>query len=662
MLRRVLILLCLALTWGGAMSVSGGLADPVDLKSPLMLAGMAGLFLIFLPKLRPSPALIPFLALWTFGYFRLTRDTGFQEAAVLHVGVLLAFLLGYVRAPLAHRWLLPPLILACVIRGLMDLLTLSHLGTGAASAMPPAFETALAYHVTSFFGDKHLFGGMLILGAFLHFYLMEKGEPHKPVQVLLYSASLLVLLSILLLDSRLVQGVFFLCFLPVLFLSLRLDGREPRMERLAWITGITLTLGLAWINLPEMQLHKMATALSPSAAGILPWAWTAAWRAFLVSPWLGSGLGGFRFAAAPYEGIRSYPDDQGGQPVLAHAHNHFLETLTDGGAFYLALELFILGCAFFAFARIYYREWRLEAKYSFFALLALALLGAFCPILELAPARFIYWSLIGYGWSFLVMGISARRLTFTAKALAGGAIASLTCLHLYLRVPELMSDRMYMKAMAMAEIDSRKYTDLLVEALRLNPGNEEANYGYVGVLAEFRRETDAVNLIRYVQKFAPDSRKRDDALARVYATTANYDSSAKYASLVLKRNPDHLPALEILMEAMVNQDRCGAVDSLRTASGSLEGLFPPPPSQDFTIQSLDSLFRTNREVLFLQRWFGGKAMRKRFVERRLSAYNKNFQNHIRLRYLKETQCLGRGPDREEPAPPPRPHRLFRGWG
>jgi hypothetical protein len=219
--------------------------------------------------------------------------------------------------------------------------------------------------------------------------------------------------------------------------------------------------------------------------------------------------------------------------------------------------------------------------------------------------------------------------------------------------------------MAMVETDSRKYTDFLVEALRLNPGNEEANYGYIGVLAEFRRETDAVNLIQYVQKFAPDPKKRDDALARVYATMDHYDSSAKYASAVLEWYPDHLPALEILMDAYVHQGRCQEVDSLRAASKALESFYPMPPSQDFTIQGLDSLFRTNREVLFLQRWFGGQAMRKRFVERRLFAYGQHFQNHIRLRFLKETRCGGIDPIREDgpqPPPRPRPHRLFRGWG
>lgn len=664
-IRRAFILVFLALVWGGALSVTGSLPDPFSLKAPLMVAGMAGLLLVSLPRLRPSPALIPFLALWTFAYFRVSRDTVFQESAVLHVGVLLAFMLGFLRAPLAHRWLLPPLILVCVVRGLMDLLTLSHLGAGTASAMPPAYEADLAYHLTSFFGDKHLFGAVLVLGAFLHFYLMEKGEPHKPVHVLLYSSSLLVLISILLIDSRLVQGVFFLCFMPLLFLSLRLDGREPGMERLAWITGITLSLGLAWINLPDMQLRKMASIFSPSTPGFLPWVWGSAWRAIQDAPWLGSGLGGFRFAVSPHEGLHPAFDGRIDLPGLSHAHNHYLETWAEVGAPALALELLLLGGALFAFARIYYREWRLEAKYAFFSLVALTLLGFFCPVLEQAPARLAYWALIGYGWSFLVRGVSSRRFTFASRALAGGAIAAVACLHLSLRAPELLSDRAYGRAMAMAETDPRQYTDLIVEALRLNPANEEANYGYVGVLAEFRRETDAVNLVRYVQYFAPDPKKRDDALARVYATVDRYDSSAKYASLVLDRYPNHLPALEILMDAYVNQDRCGSVDSLRAASLSLQTRFPLPPPQEFTIHGLDSLFRMNREVLFVQRWFGGQAMRKRFVERRLNSYNRNLQNHARIRFLKEARCQGRGPELEEapsPAPVQRPKRLFRGWG
>ncbi len=659
--RRLLILLFLALTWGGAMAVSGSFQDPSDLKAPLMVVGMAGLMLAYLRRLSLSRALIPFLVFWLFAYFRLSRETVFQEAAVALVGILLAFLLGFARAPLAHRWLLPALILVCVARGLMDVVTLTHLGMGPAQTLAEGYDAATTYHVTSFFGDKHMFGAVLILGAFLHFYLMEKGRSHRSVQVMLYSASLVVLLSILLVDSRLVQGVFFLCFLPLLFLSLKLDGREPRLERLAWVTGITLSLGMAWLNLPDMQLHKMATALSPSSPGFLPWAWGSAWRVFLAAPLFGTGIGGFRFAVVPFQGVWPAHGGIAELPILFHAQNHFLESLAEGGSVYLALELMLLAGAFFGFARIYYREWRLEAKYAFFCLAALTMLGLCSPILDQMPARFAYWALIGYGWSFLSEGLPIKRLTFTAKALAGGALASLACLHLCLRAPELLSERLYVKAISQSEGNPKVYTDLLVKALRLNPDNEEANYGYAGVLSEFRREAEAVKLIQYVQKVAPDAKKRDEALAQVYATLDRYDSSAKYAASILDWYPNHLPAMEILMSAFAKQGRCEAIDSLRNACAALDGYYPLPPSQDFTIQGLDSLFSSNREVLFLQRWFGGKALRQRFVERQLSAYGQSIQNNTRLRSLKETRCEAEMP----PAPPvhrTHPRFLYRGWG
>ncbi len=661
-LKRILILLALALVWGGALSVSSSLVRASDLKSPLMTAGLAVLALLYLPHLRVSRALIPFLGFWLLAYFRLSRHAVFQEAAVAEVGVLLAFLLGFMRAPLAQKWLMPPLVLLCVMRGLLDLVTLSHLGAASGAAQAAGdIDTAAAYYATSFFGDKHLFGSMLILGAFLHFYLMEKHrDPHRPVQVLLYSSSLLVLLSILLVDSRIVQGVFFVCFLPLLFLSVKLDGREPRFERLAWITGITLALGLAWINLPEIQLHKMASALSPAAPGFRPWAWASAWHTWLSAPFLGSGIGGFRFSVVPFQGVWPGQGSGADLPILYHAQNHYLEALAEGGAVYLTLELMLLFGAAYGLARVYFQEWRVEAKYALFSLAAMAMLGMFCPVLEQAPARIAYWALIGYGWSFLSVGIPTKRFPLAAKTVAGGALAALACLHLYLRIPELLSDRYAMKAIA-AEDDEKEYTDYLVKALNLNPANEDANYGYVRVLTGFRREKEAVERVMFVQHFAPDDKRRDESLARIYATLDRYDSSAKYARAMLTWYPSHLPAMEILMDAYAHQNRCRAVDSLREASLSLEGSYPLPPPQDYTVSGLDSLFSSNREVLFVQRWFGGQSLRRRFVESRLASYTRLTRDHDRLNFLKESRCEAdltrvRKPTRS------RARHLYRGWG
>jgi hypothetical protein len=298
-------------------------------------------------------------------------------------------------------------------------------------------------------------------------------------------------------------------------------------------------------------------------------------------------------------------------------------------------------------------------------LAALILMGMFCPVLDQVPARIVYWALIGYGWSYLADGLPSRPFTFAAKALAGGALAALACLHLSMRTPQLLSERQYVKALAASATNPKAYTNLLVEALRLNPANEEANYGYVGVLTEFRREAEAVKLVGFIQGFAPDGKKRDETLARVYASLGRYDSSAKYSSAILGWYPNHLPAMEILMEAYAHQGRCRSVDSLRGACMGLEGFYAMPPSQEYTIHGLDSLFTSNRDVLFLQRWFGGTGLRKRFVEKRLSAYNQRYQNHIRLRDLKETRCLGGAPDSLDASParkPSRPRMLFRGWG
>jgi hypothetical protein len=659
--KKILVFLSLAAIWGGGLALSSALPHPDDLKAPIMTFGMACLALLYLPHLRTSRALVPFFCFWLLAYFRLSRQAVFQEAAVAQVGVLLAFLLGYLRAPLAQKWLMPPLVLLCVLRGLLDMVTLSHLGGGPDGPLG-ALDAATVYYATSFFGDKHLFGGMLILGAFFHFYLMEKNrDPHRPVQVLLYSSSLLVLLTLLLVDSRLAQGAFFACFLPLLFLSVKLDGREPRLERLAWITGITLSLGLAWINLPEIQLKKMAAALAPSSPGFLPWAWGSAWRTWLSAPYFGEGIGGFRFASVPYQGPWPAQAASFDLPVLVHAQNHFLEALAEGGAVYLILELMLIGGAAYGFARAYYHEWRVEAKYAFFSLAALGLMGCFSPLLEQAPARVAYWALIGYGWSFLATGLPARRIPPIARNLAGGALAALACLHLYLRVPELLAGHWYLKAAEMEANNPKGYTDLLVKALRLNPADEEANYGYAQVLSGFEREEDAVKQVRFVQAFAPDPKRRDETLARIYATLGKYDSSAKYARAMLEWYPGHLPAMEVLMDAYTHAGRCAEIDSLRAAALALEDRYPPPSSRDFTASGLDSLFGSNREVLFVQRWFGGKALRQRYVENRLVAYGRLARNYDRFSFLKAANCKG---DPGKARKPTRSHTRFqyRGWG
>ena len=63
---------------------------------------------------------------------------------------------------------------------------------------------------------------------------------------------------------------------------------------------------------------------------------------------------------------------------------------------------------------------------------------------------------------------------------------------------------------------------------------------------------------------------------------------------------------------------------------------PPPP--DEAVDALDSLFGSNEYLNFVQRWFGGKALRQRFVEKQLLAYNLRFRNHSRATFIREARC------------------------
>ena len=650
------IFLFQSLILAGGLAVSSRFTDPGALKLPLMLAGLVGLVLIHLRRLRPPfYVLIPFLGYWMYRYLHMAPGASPHGTALALCAVMFAFLAGLSRVRLADGRVLAVAILLCVARGVLDLVTLSHLGGATGEVVAVADAVAHVDAVTSFFLDKHTYGILLVLAAFLHFHWMERRDPHKPVQVFLYTAAFLVLASILLVDSRTVQGVFFLCFLPLLFVSVRLDFAEPRPERLAWIAGITLCLGLAWTNLPERQLQKMAQVFSPSA-GQMQWAWASAWDTFMAKPMFGHGTGSFRYAVVPHDQTGGPPVDGDELPGIENARNHFLQLMAEAGTVGLALELLLLGVACFGMVRIYLREARLEAKYAFFSLAALALQGLFSPVLERAPVLILYWALVGYGWSLAFEGVARPTSRLYPKALLAFACAALAALHVAGRAAELRSDAITVKARAKGETDPRAFTDLLAEALRIDPLNEEANFDYAIVLSGFRRGDEAIKRLEYVQGFAPNPIKRAHALAVIHFSLARYDSAALYSRQVLRKHPYHLPSLEILMESLIRAGHCRSADSLAGVAGAMLAKYPTPRSQDYTMGSLDSLFRRNQEVNFLQRWFGGKTLREKFVENRTLTYNQRYQSRGRIGFLMENGC-GRTPDPDSLSPAEGPLKI-----
>jgi hypothetical protein len=271
-----------------------------------------------------------------------------------------------------------------------------------------------------------------------------------------------------------------------------------------------------------------------------------------------------------------------------------------------------------------------------------------------------YWACVGYGWSFNAKGRPSPRY---ASALLGAAILLPTLIHLYLRIPELRSDRVLALAIPLQVTNPKLYTDHLTEAMRINPRNESANYRYAEVLGKFHREKDAVNWIKFIQTFAPDSNLSSIYLSKIYFNLARYDSAAKYASHKLERRLSDLPNLEILIRSWMRQGNCKSIDSLQAALASLPQTYHQPATREYTVEGLNNLFRSNREILFLQRWFGGQGLRRAFIEERLLTYNRQFENHKKLNKLLQAPCS----DSLQMVPPPsespgRPLWKFRGWG
>jgi hypothetical protein len=217
-------------------------------------------------------------------------------------------------------------------------------------------------------------------------------------------------------------------------------------------------------------------------------------------------------------------------------------------------------------------------------------------------------------------------------------LAVLVAGHLAGRAIELRSDRFYARAQA-ATGSTFQYAYLLTKALQINPRNEDANYASARILASYGKEKEALQRLDYIQSLAPDPVRHGEALSELYAILGRPDSAAHYAAHVLARHPRHLPSLELLASALPDSGRCDAKEALRRKASSLESSYPLPSPQSYTMAALDSLFGTNQDLNFVQRWFGGNALKKKFVERQLLEYSLSSQNHTRALLLSDYRCL-----------------------
>lgn len=107
-----------------------------------------------------------------------------------------------------------------------------------------------------------------------------------------------------------------------------------------WIIGVAAagTLALvAWLGEWGDVARRLETLTSRESTAQEPRLshWTDAWRAVQDSPWLGYGLGNYRFGYTRFERRQAYG-------IYFHAENQYLEALVVGGAVGLALLLLLI--------------------------------------------------------------------------------------------------------------------------------------------------------------------------------------------------------------------------------------------------------------------------------------------------------------------------------
>jgi hypothetical protein len=611
-----------------------------------------------------------FLPLIAAGYFIFImawrgHHPAAVESAALTLACALAFALGLLRMAPPRPLLFTALGLS-IAAALADLLAL----------WPHEPMRNLNDAIASCFENRHAFAAFLLVALLACLaYIERTGLPSvgrssasRP-PVWLFAAALVTLFALLLSDSRSAQGTFFLLLFPTLFLSLRLDFKEPHPERLAWVAAATLGAGLIWLNLPERQLHATAHVFTENPLGVLQQR-EAAKGAFLQSPWVGQGSGSYPWAARSMlptlmsgDKRQTAPDsmwhalevglDQAEnqadlaltQGPLPSAASHPLQMLAEIGFIGYALELAILGLALFALFREALRYGNPGARFMGLALLGLFLHGLFTPALEEPVIRMIYFALIGYGASFASPSASEPANTWvTHKLPKSGASAALRVCTLlawaftaWLVANRYQADRAFQSTLAVAD-DPKAFTDGMAKVLSINPYHVEATYAYAQVLVRFGRKADALAHIDHLERFAPDPPRQDLARASIQLLGGSPQEATRLLAPWLHRRYPPMPALEMTVDIYAATRQCEPLRRLLVDSTRFRRAFPKPDPELYTPSHLQKEFMRGEEVNFLQRWFAGRVLRKRFADRRLAVYHRALETHQRLERVLRKTC------------------------
>lgn len=608
------------------------------------------------PKIMGLPTLLACLyfafVYFAPGFLKSAMHPAAAQSAALTVGCAFAFGLGLLRiAP--PRWLFFAGLLLSLAGGVADLLALWP-------------DRDLLDVIASCFSNRHAFAGFMLVALFVCLISIERATGAKTTgrpPLWLFAAGILSLFALLLSDSRSAQGTFFLLLFPTLFLSLRLDFKEPHPERLAWVAATALGAGLIWINLPERQLHAAAHVFTENPLNELQQR-EAAWGAFSQSPWFGQGAGSYPWAArAMLPTLTSGDKGQTGIDSLWHelewgfdqaqdqadlalttaplpsAASHPLQMLAEIGFVGYGLELTLLGLALFTLFRESLRFGTPSARFLGIALLGLSLHGLFTPSLEEPLMRIIYFGLIGYGASYAQSSHHFDRI-FTSpwiRWVLRAALLVITAHVLWWVTLRWQAQRLFTATLAAAE-DPRTFTDGMVAVLRKNPYHIEASYAYAQILVRFGRKDQALATIANVVRIAPDPPRQDLARASIHLLSGSPQEATRLLTPWIHRFHPPLPALEMAAEIYAATNQCEPLGRMLSDSARYRKAYPKPSPERYTVSRLQVEFMRGEEVNFLQRWFGGEGLRKRFASRRLAEYHRALEMHQRLNDVMQLGC------------------------
>ncbi|MBI5215633.1 MAG: O-antigen ligase family protein [Ignavibacteriae bacterium] len=267
--------------------------------------------------------------------------------------------------------------------------------------------------VLSTLGNATYFAGFLVFLIPIFFGLMLKHKNPTAVQITL---SLLFLTALFLLMKTESRSAWFAGLAGItVFVFLNFKSRR---QRLLGMGVLLVSVIVGYVLFPEMIQNRIGSMfeLTPqSSSARRLYFYEGAWKAFLASPIFGHGIGNFvlflpKFRAPDYWMYQS-------EDIVPHAHNEFLEILSETGI--VGLSAFLLVIIVFAVQTLKQASDISNPKRTlmigfFCAIISILLDNVFSLNLRTIPVAVGFWMILGFSNGHVASPLFHRTIQFPA--------------------------------------------------------------------------------------------------------------------------------------------------------------------------------------------------------------------------------------------------------